>query len=126
MSIALLIERAVDGHVADAKPEIDYTGYNPGDYVYASWGYDQTNIDWFRITKRSGQWITIVPVGDIKTHGSVSMTGTSVPDVTDAGGKPMRKKLVMRDGQPWGCNFRSSYGWISKWNGKPKGYTEYA
>ena len=35
-----------------------------GDILYASWGYDQTNIDYFKVDKLMGKHkITLVPLG---------------------------------------------------------------
>jgi hypothetical protein len=34
-----------------------------GDVFYASWGYDQTNVDYFQVTAKSGQFVTIRGIG---------------------------------------------------------------
>lgn len=106
--------------------------YQPGKILYASWGYDQTNINWYKIVKRSGMNVILQELEAIESPkldlngNSYSMTGTSVPNLDKPINKPIRRKLATRDGAIIGCNYTSSYGWISAWNGKPKGYTSYA
>lgn len=36
--------------------------FNVGDYAYASWGYDQTNIDFFIVTRRTEKTVWLQPV----------------------------------------------------------------
>lgn len=45
MSFALLIEPPVSSPAAYAND----ADYQPGKIMFASWGYDQTNIDWFEM-----------------------------------------------------------------------------
>lgn len=101
--------------------------YSVGSFVYASWGYDQTNIDWFKVTARKGDWLTLTPYKAL-THeppGSF-MSGTSRPSDEPTGGKPIRRRIYVRDGEERGMAFARSYGWISAWDGKPKGFSYYA
>lgn len=51
-----------------------------GDVVYASWGYDQTNIDYYKVTKLVGNTsVELVEVAAKVSHQS-SMTGVCIPD----------------------------------------------
>lgn len=71
--------------------------------------------------------MTLRQLGEIKTpHGALDMRGTSLPSLGKPFGKPIRRKLHVRDGEIVGCNYTSSYGWMSAWDGKPKAYSEYA
>lgn len=37
-------------------------GYKVGDYLYSMWGYDQTNIDFFKVVGVTAKTLRIVPV----------------------------------------------------------------
>lgn len=100
--------------------------YQVGKIVYATWGYEQTNVNFFVITKRTAAFVTLQPIGSIKEQ-TAYLAGKCTPnpkDVLDE--KPIRRKLAHRDGKVIGCSFRESYGWISAWHGNPVGYSEYA
>lgn len=101
--------------------------FKVGDYAYASWGYDQTNIDWFLVTKRTekGQ-ITLSPVLAERTT-DLFMQGNSTPTNVPSGAPPIRR--FVRPSYKAGdeiANFAPSYGVISPWDGKPKRYSSYA
>ena len=102
--------------------------YTVGSFVYASWGYEQTNIDFFKVVKRSGDWLTLQPVKS-KTleYSGQSMTGRSEPtDEPDPQGKTIRRKMYRNGGEERGMSFTRSYGWIREYDGKPKGFSTYA
>jgi hypothetical protein len=110
--------------------------YQPGDVLEFSWGYEQTNIDFFLVTKRTvspkGQiTLTLAEMTSIQVprEGAAWMTGYVVPGVVKADVKPIRRKLHVdgRDGgyRESGCAIRS-YGWASSWDGKPANWTGYA
>ena len=100
--------------------------YTEGAFVYASWGYDQTNIEFYRITKRKGDWLTLTPLVSLNEDNPTTMTGTCTPGFTDTTKKPIRRQIRRRDGEEIGCIFKPTYGWIQAWEGKPVGYTCYA
>lgn len=67
----------------------------------SSWGYDQTNIDYYEVTKLIGK--TMVEIREIGAE-SVSdngpaMTGSCVPRPGHYIGEPMRKTVSTYDGQ---------------------------
>ena len=63
-------------------------GIEPGQVYYTSWGYDQTNVYFFLVTKVSGQKITYVEVGQSAEHTGF-MSGRTQPDVTKIVSKEM-------------------------------------
>lgn len=102
--------------------------YSEGSIVYASWGWEQTNIDWFKIVKRSGLWLTLQPLkANQVDDGAQTMTGRSMPG-RPSGAPNIRRRLHVRDGEEHGCRYQpySMGGWISLWDGKPKAYSCYA
>lgn len=81
-----------------SKPTSKERGVIVGDVLRASWGYDQTNIDYYLVTKLIGKtMVEIVEIGqqrEIDGHD----TGKCVPDLNNIVGEPMRK--------------RASEGWV--------------
>ena len=102
--------------------------YAVGSILYGSWGYDQTNIDFFQIVRHSaGGMLTLRPLSSVCQYDGASMTGKAEPGAPS--GKPdIRRKLYISDGQERGCKYfnYSGGGWISAWDGLPKAYSTYA
>lgn len=90
-----------------------------------SWGYDQTNIEYFKVISRKGLWLTMqkVPAKNVEVG---DMCGKCVPDMDAVHGKIIRRRLCSRDGVAIGCNGSEDYGWMRAWDGKPSGWTTYA
>lgn len=64
-----------------------------GDVLKSSWGYEQTNINYYLVTKLIGQQsVGIIEIGR-EIEPTSDMTGACVPDKTKIIGKPMRKKV---------------------------------
>ena len=89
------IKTWMDGMIANSKTsrrEASARALEAGDVLSASWGYEQTNIDYFMVTKLIGKtMVEIVEIGEIRNHTG-SMEGTCVPDVKTIVGEPMRRK----------------------------------
>ncbi len=81
-----------------AQSETKTTGRQPvirtlsvDDVLRASWGYDQTNIDYFKVTGLIGDtMVELVPIGKHSDGGG--MTGDCVPDPSSVTGEPIRRK----------------------------------
>lgn len=115
------------------EPEID--GYIAGAILESSWGYDQTNIDYFRIVKRTPSNLFLIPLNSVSIDQG-GMRGTSRPgEPMKAGdyvscvgtwdGKPIRRKLCRRDGKAIGCSI-IKHGWANLWDGTESHWTAYA
>jgi hypothetical protein len=117
-------------------------GYQPGAIIYCSWGYDQTNINFYRIEKRSGAFVTLIPLRQRDRTETGFMSGTTMPSDTPKdyakdhdpawsnkdpqNPKPsFRRKLSIREGHINGLNVFGC-GWASLWEGKPMNWTSYA
>ena len=117
--------------------------YQPGAIIYSSWGWEQTNIDFYRIEKRSGKFVTLIPITSDRTSNDGHMTGKCLP--TDTPKNPetdhdvawknredtikcptFRRmlKFTNKDGTPSGLFI--SHGWASIWKAKPMHWTGYA
>ena len=77
--------------VSTVKPKV-------GDVLVSTWGYEQTNADFYKVTKVMGAQLELVSLGENEksTPGSGGMFGTSTPDLTRVG-LPKRKKFKTTD-----------------------------
>lgn len=90
--------------------------YKVGDILYSSWGYDQTNIDFYKVLAVTGQSIRIVQVAD-KVVGTSGQDDLVVP--TDKTiGAPMVRRVSTN-----GYVKINSFAVASFWNGRPVGQT---
>lgn len=84
-----------------------------GDIFVSTWGFEQTNADFYQVTKISGSSIEIQRVSaEIKETGFMCGTSTPIPDKFI--GPAMRKRI---GGE--GHISINSYSSASLWNGKP-------
>jgi hypothetical protein len=97
-----------------------------GAILYGSWGYDQTNIDFFRVEQVKNGWAVLQDIESVEiSDGPGSMTGRVVPvDPHQPIGKPMRRKVGECMGKP--CLKICSYEYAFPWDGKPKFVSHYA
>jgi hypothetical protein len=123
-------DRAAHEAVADTiEPHVAET-FEVGAILDHSWGYDQTNVDFFCVVKRNetptGQvWLTLAPMTKTTTE-TLSMQGHTVPGEIREGAKTIRRKLKSWDGQERGLGIERSYGWCGLWDGKPVSCSWYA
>lgn len=91
--------------------------FKEGDILYSSWGYDQTNIDWYQVTKVIGKAVEIRQIGSKIVGGTGGPSEAVVPVPNAFDGPPMRKV-------PRGPAIRlTSYSIAQKWDGRPKHQT---
>jgi hypothetical protein len=106
-----------------AMPNPVDLGVAVGDIFYASWGYDQTNVNFYEVVGLTGASVKIRPI-----HGAPAGTGDSVVpapgsyhdrDVLLGMGKAEGTKRIQGgyQGAP-GFSIGSS-AWASKWDGTP-------
>lgn len=99
----------------------------PGDIYHTSWGYDQTNVDFYRVESVKGCFAILQEIATKHIPGSGGfMSCRVVADPTRTVGGPIRKKIcVGHNNQPtfkmcsWGC-----YAW--KWDGAEQYCSWYA
>lgn len=96
--------------------------YKVGDIVSASWGYDQTNVDFFKVTAVLGKSVRIVEVAStVKETGF--MCGVTSPDPTV---EVENSWNGLHRVQTNGSIRLDSFAYASKWNGKEKACSWYA
>lgn len=97
-----------------------------GDIFYNSWGYDQTNIDWYQVVavSPSGKTCKIREIeGKVKETGFMSGQTTPNKNKFVKGSKPMQKKIRISGKE---VNLPMEHGWCPMWDGKPKHSSWYA
>ncbi|MGC1479437.1 MAG: hypothetical protein WA771_02950, partial [Chthoniobacterales bacterium] len=114
-------ERAKQARRAELAAYDARSEYKAGDIVYNSWGYDQTNIDWYVVISVTRRFLTLQPCGGaIQDEGYASMAGYTVP-VPEKRGEGTSRHSAYQGG---GIRFRHGAGGL--WNGKPHYCSWYA
>tara|TARA_R110002020_G_scaffold61267_1_gene165012 strand:+ start:570 stop:890 length:321 start_codon:yes stop_codon:yes gene_type:complete len=98
--------------------------FNAGDILISKWGYDQTNADFFKVTKVTAKCAYIVTLQTIDQYASDSdgqSTGiTAIPgDVVDA--TPVRRKVINLTGDDM---VSMDYSFARLWNGAATSVTK--
>ena len=76
-----------------------------GTVLRYSWGYEQTNCQFFEIVARSGLMVTIQEIEAESTRRSGDMAGYVKPRPGRFIGEPLRKRIG-----PWGIHFNHGVG----------------
>lgn len=107
--------------IAEARENMNHD-YKVGEIYYDSWGYDQTNIDFYKVLEAGKKSITMVKIAsktaENQPSGYSSMSAFVVPNPDFKIGKPFKKIVQVRY---W--NDKISYGITSK-HGCFSKYTE--
>ncbi len=103
-----------------AMPNPVDLGVAVGDFFYDSWGYDQTNIDFYEVVGLTGASVKVREVRS-KVVGSNGSQEEVVPVPGGFTGPSMTKRIQNYGSTP---SFTvNSFSAASKWDGKPKSQT---
>lgn len=115
----------------DSRKAKESSAVNPlkaGDILYSSWGYDQTNIDFYQVLESKGQFVKIRKLmAEITESGPMAMSGNTKPwnpgcFYEDA--PVLRRKVITYSG---GTYVRvDDCASASPWDGVPKTCSWYA
>ena len=94
--------------------------YVPGAIIYDSWGWEQTNIDFYLITDRKNNTLTLQRIGEKREYSS-SMSGTTTPDPSKFIDEPFKKRISKN-----GYINLASYSCTRLYDGKPKSWSSWA
>ena len=98
--VASVIAREAMKAEYKAKRQMPVT-VNVGDVFKSSWGYEQTNIDYYEVTKIiSATMIEVTPIAANKTE-TQWLAGQCTPVKGSFKGEPMRKKVTGYMGKPY-------------------------
>jgi len=92
-----------------------------GTILYSSWGYEQTNIDFYKVVKKINKKLWIVPISQRRSFEESDMSGSCIADPETVTGEPFVKFI-----NKWGGVTLNSFSWCGPWDGQPKGWTSYA
>jgi len=77
-----------------AKPRAIATG----DILYAVWGWEQTNVNYYKVLELVGsQSVVVIEIGKITDYNHGSMSGTCLPDIENQIGKPFTRRVSQGD-----------------------------
>ncbi len=89
-----------------------------GHILEYSWGYEQTNIDFFQVVRTTPKGVYIRPIASKHVDSTGYLQGKVVPDV-DAFTGPEQFKRVSNN------SVSMPHGWCGLWDGKPSFYSSY-
>lgn len=93
--------------------------FNVGDYIVSTWGYEQTNVDFFKVVKVGNKTVKVVKVGNTVTeYTSHGMSGWVVPVDANVSGEEIAVRVS--------DHMRVRGYYATKWNGRPQHATWYA
>lgn len=96
--------------------------YRAGDILSTSWGYDQTNVDFYTVVRVSGRKLTLASIAamDAAAPEPMTMAGYTVPVLPAVIDGPEFTAMATANGVKV-----NGHG-ASRWDGKPKYYSTYA
>lgn len=96
------------------------------DILYCEWGYEQTNIDFYKVidVSKSGKTVTVIELESKKDYTG-DMTGETMPvDTVKEGAREIKRRV--KAGYNGEYIDVSSFEFARLWNGKPMYFTQYA
>jgi hypothetical protein len=99
---------------------------NVGEIFVCSWGYGQTNVDYYKIIEVLNKSVVIAPIGQTRNYTG-DMQGECVPDPTKVGTKRYTKRINSYSTNNGNnvCLKINSFSTAFKWNGKTNIFTEW-
>ena len=94
-----------------------------GSILASEWGYEQTNVCFYKVIDIAGQSAKIAKLETVKTQTG-DMCGTAMPGNEIYGHKRVRRKI--HTGQKEEYLKIESFEYASPWDGRPAEYTSYA
>lgn len=91
-----------------------------GDIVYNSWGFEQTNVDFYEVVRANAAYVWLQSLNQEITSATGSMSGYCVAVKGTAHGDITKHKVNN------GNSVCFRHGCGSVWDGKPKYYSSYA
>ena len=104
----------------EAAPAEAATGFKVGDILVSSWGYDQTNIDFYEVVQVKGKGTVVIRQVQEKIVRQGDQEEDVVPEPGKFEGEPLLRRV--KPGDRPGVKLES-YAWAYLWDGKPKRQT---
>ena len=111
------------GTTVQAETGKTATCIQTGTIVYNTWGYEQTNVDFYEVVKSSRCFVWLQRLSAEKTE-TLSMQGTTAPVPGTRAGKISKHKVSIFDRSRVAIKFEHGTGTI--WDGERKRFSSYA
>ena len=112
-----------------AREAVSKYGIKVGDILCDSWGYEQTNVEFYKVTKIiSACKIEIVELGHIEVETYGPMSGTVVPNMDRVIGEPVQKMVSQSSWEKHDGTFHvkiSDCISLTPWDGHPMHRSSY-
>ena len=96
-----------------------------GTIFSCSWGYEQTNVDFYEVVKVTKASVVVREIGTATESSDGNWTGYARPCPGNFLGEPMTKRLAT--GWDGGPRIKiKSYASAGVWDGQPQRFTSYA
>jgi hypothetical protein len=98
------------------------TGLEVGDIWNSSWGYDQTNVDFYQVVKVTAKTVTVRKIGKVTEELTGRFTGTVMPvaDSFDPRKEAFRRTFNDYSGKTNLTIKINESEYAHPWNGKPQ------
>lgn len=101
----------------------DMEKVKPGLIFVNSWGYDQTNVDFYEVVEVKGQTVILRPIGGESVGAAGFMCDHVVARPGHFCGDPIKKRVYFYGGQPY---VSMEFGSCCVWDGSPHYRSWYA
>lgn len=91
--------------------------FKQGDILYSTWGYEQTNADFYLVLKTTPKTVTLQQLETSTDEIPGKMVGKTIPIKDKPTGKPLRRKVHNHHGDEF--IVITNYEYAEKWDGKP-------
>ena len=91
--------------------------YKVGSIIYGQGGYNQTNVNYYKIAKRTEKTLTIQKIGNKVVDGDPMRVYHTIPDENVIDGEPFK---VWLDKYGMAAIRKGSAEWLYDWDGEPK------
>ena len=90
------------------------------DILVSSWGYEQTNIDFYKVVSVTAKSVKIIRIGNTVVKKGEYMSEYVVPNLNDLAGEPVVKRVKFyRDSDKQYVSI-NTYATAHLWDGTPK------
>lgn len=97
---------------------------NNGDIFVTTWGYEQTNADFYQVIGVTPKGVRIRHIKSKSKIEGQSMSGYAIPVKNEFDGSPKTKRIIIYDGEEK-IRIGESQGLADKWDGNPVGISTY-
>lgn len=95
-----------------------------GDVLQSSWGYEQTNVDFYQVTRATPKTVLLRPISAHREQGEASGNYYVVPNIGQFTGDASRYKVRLMGTDPY--VMIKSFAIAKKWTGAQVHGTDYA